>query len=81
MPNQRLMQRLSLTCLHATRCQCIARRQGQVAQPAGMADAADCAAFGAAQKFGFTPGHQLSDAGRGQALTGLPVGQRAAKAG
>ena len=72
-----------LDALHLFRSQAlggqgIARRQGQVAQPTGMADAADRAALGAAQKLGFVPGQQLSHRRAGQAGSGIKVGQGAA---
>jgi hypothetical protein len=53
----------------------IAQGHGQVAQPALMADAADRAALGAAQKLGFVPGQQLHQAAR-QAGARVEVRQR-----
>ena len=54
----------------------VAQRHRQVALPARMADAADGAAFGAAQEFGLVPGPQLQQRGAVQRRARVEVGKR-----
>ena len=54
----------------------IAQRHRQVAPPARVADAADRAAFGAAQELGLVPGPQRQQRGAGPRRAGVEVGQR-----
>ena len=56
----------------------ITQRYRNISQPSNMTDAADRAAFGAAQKFLFAPAEQLDQRGAGQAVARVEVGQRAA---
>ena len=58
--------------------QCISHRHGNIAQPAFMADAANWAAFGDAQKFFFGPVEQGDELLAGQAGAFVKVGQGAA---
>ena len=56
----------------------VAESDGDIAQPAFVADAADRAAFGVAVEFFLGPGEQLRQAGAAQAMAFVEIGQHGA---